>query len=361
MEPIRSRKRPRKTPSGAASSWRDALGEFRFARRLAPIRAANACRFGVCRSSQRECLARNERREIDQDSVSISSRHFVSRASNGRRPAANVRPAPNTRSIAGARVRNASRAPNGTGRRGRSSARRRMSEPAARSPPAREAGNAGRANAAAPRRRERPASAICNTRTRAGLTYINDRACDAAPQRRRPPIVAPCTGAAALTWLNARGHARRMLVHTCFACCSRGSPARSSDAARQARRCADSTVTRAPGTTLAARLRSQPACSRRNAGPDNSATHTIMSFRSRFTWRTAVFGPSFRPVSRIVATTASSGAPAVAAPPTDVAVLVYHRFSNVCGADPMTVGVATFEAQLAHLRRLGYRFVRCAT
>lgn len=138
------------------------------------------------------------------------------------------------RSIAGARVRNASRAPNGTGRRGRSSARRRMSEPAARSPPAREAGDAGRANAAAPRRRERPASAICNTRTRAGLTYINDRACDAAPQRRRPPIVAPCTGAAALTWLNARGHARRMLVHTCFACCSRGSPARSSDAARQA-------------------------------------------------------------------------------------------------------------------------------
>ncbi len=120
------------------------------------------------------------------------------------------------------------------GRRGRSSARRRMSEPAARSPPAREAGNAGRANAAAPRRRERPASAICNTRTRAGLTYINDRACDAAPQQRRPPIVAPCTGAAALTWLNARGHARRMLVHTCFACCSRGSPARSSDAARQA-------------------------------------------------------------------------------------------------------------------------------
>ncbi|ONA01239.1 polysaccharide deacetylase family protein [Burkholderia pseudomallei] len=82
-----------------------------------------------------------------------------------------------------------------------------------------------------------------------------------------------------------------------------------------------------------------------------------MSFRSRFTWRTAVFGPGFRPVSRIVATTASSGAPAVAAPPTDVAVLVYHRFSNVCGADPMTVGVATFEAQLAHLRRLGYRFV----
>lgn len=139
-----------------------------------------------------------------------------------------------TRARSPARARNASRAPNGTGRRGRSSARRRMSEPAARSPPAREAGDASRANAAAPRRRERPASAICNTRTRAGLTYINDRACDAAPQRRRPPIVAPCTGAAALTWLNARGHARRMLVHTCFACCSRGSPARSSDAARQA-------------------------------------------------------------------------------------------------------------------------------
>ncbi|MET5012074.1 polysaccharide deacetylase family protein, partial [Burkholderia pseudomallei] len=65
-------------------------------------------------------------------------------------------------------------------------------------------------------------------------------------------------------------------------------------------RSADSTVTRAPGTTLAALLRSQPACSRRNAGPVNSATHTIMSFRSRFTWRTAVFGPGFGSVSMIV-------------------------------------------------------------
>ncbi|AOK49242.1 polysaccharide deacetylase [Burkholderia sp. MSMB617WGS] len=82
-----------------------------------------------------------------------------------------------------------------------------------------------------------------------------------------------------------------------------------------------------------------------------------MSPRSRFTWRTAVFGPGLRPVSRIVATDASAGAPAVDAPPTDVAVLVYHRFSNTSGADPMTVGTETFETQLAYLRRLGYRIV----
>ncbi|AGK49664.1 polysaccharide deacetylase family protein [Burkholderia thailandensis MSMB121] len=81
-----------------------------------------------------------------------------------------------------------------------------------------------------------------------------------------------------------------------------------------------------------------------------------MPSRSRFTWRTAVFGPGLRPVSRIVAADASSGAPADA-PPADVAVLVYHRFSNDSGADPMTVGTATFEAQLAYLRRLGYRIV----
>ncbi len=99
------------------------------------------------------------------------------------------------------------------------------------------------------------------------------------------------------------------------------------------------------------------ACSRRDAGPDNPATNIIMSLRSRFTWRTAVFGPGLQPVSRIVATDASSGAAAVDMPPTDVAVLVFHRFSNACGTDPMTVGIATFEAQLAYVRRLGYRIV----
>ncbi|AOI38492.1 polysaccharide deacetylase family protein [Burkholderia oklahomensis] len=82
-----------------------------------------------------------------------------------------------------------------------------------------------------------------------------------------------------------------------------------------------------------------------------------MSPRSRFTWRMAVFGPGFRPVSRIVAADASTGAPSVVTPPTDVAVLVYHRFSNASRSDPMTISTATFEAQLAYLRRLGYRIV----
>ncbi len=70
--------------------------------------------------------------------------------------------------------------------------------------------------------------------------------------------------------------------------------------------------------------------------------------------------PHYRPTPSRAATRAARPTPSAvtaSASRHDVAVLVYHRFAAEPGTDPMTVGIATLDAQLRQLRDSGYQIV----
>jgi peptidoglycan/xylan/chitin deacetylase (PgdA/CDA1 family) len=70
--------------------------------------------------------------------------------------------------------------------------------------------------------------------------------------------------------------------------------------------------------------------------------------------------PHNRPTASRAPSRSTRAAPLPVTAPTsshDVAVLVYHRFAAEPGGDPMTVSVATLDAQLRQLRDSGYQIV----